>query len=100
MSQFLAEVLREALRHGAYVVKFHKADDTEREMTCTTKRELIMEVMGRDYAFGPGESFNRSPDLLTVFDCHLGQWRSFYASKVTSFEPLRDLDGNHITEPL
>jgi len=101
MSQFLAEVLREALRNGAYVVKFHKVDGTEREMVCTTKHDLIAEAAGRDLTPGPlREDSTKSPDLLTVYDCHLGQWRSFYASKVTSFEPLRDLDGAHITEPL
>lgn len=77
--------LNEQLVTGAAMVKFTKADGSEREMRCTQYQGLIpfdkMPInVDVQSAVQPPE------DLVKVFDMDCNAWRSFKPSRVISWE--------------
>jgi len=62
-------------------VKFTKADDSEREMKCTTNIRYIPEEK-----MPKSDSTNSDRKLFVVFDTEKGEWRSFKFERVITFQ--------------
>jgi hypothetical protein len=75
--------LRTALAKGPVIVKFLKADDSERIMTATTNPSL--------FSWTPsgktGRTKQPNPDVLAVWDLDINQWRSIRLDRVIEWKP-------------
>lgn len=79
------ELLIEKLRAGNVIVRFTKADGTERAMQCTLQPDVIVpyeKVQGKETT--RTKEFNE--DLVSVWDIEKDAWRSFKISSLTSVE--------------
>tara|TARA_B100000941_G_C28280672_1_gene436328 strand:- start:15 stop:338 length:324 start_codon:yes stop_codon:yes gene_type:complete len=72
--------MRQQLGESICTVKFKKADDTEREMKCTTNDRFIPEEK-----LPKSDKTNNDMDLFVVFDTDKNEWRSFKYERMLSF---------------
>ena len=78
------ELLIEKLRAGNVIVRFTKADGTERAMQCTLQPDVIVPYEKVDKESTHTKSVNE--DLVSVWDIEKDAWRSFKISSLTSVE--------------
>lgn len=76
------EMFRSDLSFGSCRVMFRKADDSVREMICTTNSALIGD---RDTPVPVTNGFMKE-GVIRVFDLEAKAWRSFRVDRVMSFE--------------
>ncbi len=73
--------MKNQLGDSICTVKFKKADDSEREMKCTTNiRYIPEEKMPKKSDEG-----NNDRKLFIVFDTDINEWRSFRYERIISF---------------
>ena len=68
--------IREMLSEHIVRLEFEKSDGTTREMMATLKPEYLPETKGTDR--------KPNPDIVTVFDLGLNEWRSFREANLIS----------------
>ena len=79
----LKENLLEKLRTNETVVKFTKADGTERTMRCTLVESKI--PADKRPKSTEAQTTSTTGSALRVFDVEKGEWRSFRLSSVISY---------------
>ena len=81
--------MRQQLGESICTVKFKKADDTEREMKCTTNGRFIPEENPQTDPKNDDKrlelSRGKDDNLFVVFDTEKGKWRSFRYERMLSF---------------
>ena len=82
--------MRQQLGESICTVKFKKADDTEREMKCTTNirfipEENIPETGKENHDKRLELSRGNDNNLFVVFDTEKVKWRSFRYERILSF---------------
>ena len=74
--------LKGVLATHKVTVVFTKKDGSERAMVCTTKAELLPEVVTEDVE--PKRKKKENLDTLSVYDLEKGDWRSFKVRSIKS----------------
>ena len=75
--------LKSALAKGPVIVKFIKADESERTMTATTNPNLFTWTSTGT----SGRKKKPNPDVLSVWDLDINQWRSIRLDRVIEWKP-------------
>jgi hypothetical protein len=86
LTEYNQEWLLEKLAAGPVVVKFTKADGTERVMPCTTNATIIMFKNNKLIENMPS---NKNASTLVVFDLEKNEWRSFRTSSIKTVESIK-----------
>ena len=74
--------LKSHLRYGPVTVTFTKKDGSEREMLCTTNKDMIPvspvhESNTENPVDFPKKERKANDEVMPVFDLEAGQWKSF-----------------------
>lgn len=74
--------IKGVLATNTVTLVFTKKDGSERTMVCTTKAELLPEVVTEDVE--PKRKKKENLDTLSVYDLEKGDWRSFKVRSIKS----------------
>ena len=79
--------LKQILQENLVVVNFSKVDGSEREMTCTLKKDLMTEYVAKD----PTRKKPENDEILAVWDVNKNAFRSFRVSLVKDYKVVNEL---------
>ena len=86
------QVLNEYLHNDVCRVTFTKVDGSERVMLASMRPEFVDPIRPVEKPLAEGEEPKPkkpdNPNILTVVDTEIGQWRSIKIDSITSFEIL------------
>lgn len=86
-NQFSREFLKGVLAAGPVIVKFTKADGSDRVMSCTTNTQLIESRIGQNHvSIGLEKMRGENDTSIRVFDIEKNAWRAFRVDSVYHVE--------------
>jgi hypothetical protein len=83
---FDKKFIKETISSGRTFIVFTKTNGEKREMVCTLRSDLIPSLTEDSDTMEITEQKRKkkqNPDVLSVWDLHKGEWRSFRYDSVT-----------------